>query len=90
MKSTKKKPDVTSKPHMGLVEDWWQEHFDNDEVQKMYNEKPGLGYIIRGTCIRHPKFGTSTHFNTSWVVKHDGNEIETRNSRYTLGTPRAF
>lgn len=78
------------KPHKGVIENWRKIKLNKDEIELCiahYCEKPGLKYIIAGTCIRHPEFGTSYRFMSSWVVKHRGNEIETRNSRYTLGKP---
>lgn len=78
------------KPHRGTIEDWFEEPFDKELVRSVYGEDPGLGYFIRGWCIAHPIFGTSSSFHTSWVVKRKGNEIETRNSKYTLGTPRSL
>lgn len=44
----------------------------------------GLGFFIVGDSLDHPVFGAGP-IRTSWVVSEDGNEIETRNSRYTLG-----
>lgn len=64
-----------AKPHLGQLEQWVK--------------------VRRGTCphfytgifIGHPYFhGTWGH--TSLVLKEDGNEIETLNSRYTLGKPQ--
>lgn len=63
------------KPHRGRIEDWVQ-------------SKCIGGSIIVGTCVDHPQFGTSNTFHTSLLVSNDGHEIETLNSRYTLGTPR--
>lgn len=42
----------------------------------------GLGYLVVGTPIGHPDFVDWLH--TSFVVKREGNEIETNNSRYTV------
>lgn len=38
----------------------------------------GLGYVVYGCTSRHD------FIRTSFVVKHEGNQIETNNSRYTL------
>src|SRR4051812_45481750 len=65
------------KPHKGTLNGWFEQPC-GDEY--------GLGYLIRGRFMDHPDFaGQFGH--TSYVVKRDSNEIETRNSRYTLGTP---
>lgn len=43
----------------------------------------GLGYALGCTFKDHPVFaGQRGH--TSYIVKNDGNEVETRNSRYTI------
>lgn len=79
-----------AKPHKGVIEGWYKAPITED-VKKLivekYNESPGIGYLICGKCINHPIFGTSYGFHTSWVTRRKGNEIWTRNSRYTLGTP---
>lgn len=60
------------KPHKGKIESWQRKECER-----------GLGYYITGRFVDHPQFaGEWGH--TSWVEKHDGQEIETRNSRYTL------
>ncbi len=61
------------KPHKGTLSFW---------------VKRGIGplYFYEGIFDDHPSFkGTFGH--TSLVVKQEGNEIETLNSRYTLGEP---
>jgi len=63
------------KEHKGIIEDWYEHPCSH-----------GLEYYICGTSMSHPKF-SGGWFHTSWVVKKDGDEIETRNSRYTLGKP---
>ncbi len=62
------------KPHKGSIKDWYK-----------YGCTLGLGYMIIGTFVDHPKFVGETG-NTSYVIKHDEKtgEIETNNSRYTL------
>lgn len=61
------------KPYKGRIEHW--------------GKRPcpgyGIGYYIVGRFVDHPQFAGETG-HTSWVEKHNGNEIETRNSRYTL------
>lgn len=62
-----------SKPHKGRLELWRKvEWYD--------------GYIFVGVFNGHPRFhGKRGH--TSKVVGAVGSEIETMNSRYTLGDP---
>lgn len=62
------------KPHKGTINNWIS----------FPHHGPGLGFFIVGDAVDHPQFG-STPIRTSWVVSEDGDEIETRNSRYTLG-----
>lgn len=81
---------MPKKPHKGVVERWYKIPIDPEltkQILDKYGETPGLGYCIGGTCIKHPIFGTSYGFRSSWVTKRVGNEIWTRNSRYTLGNP---
>lgn len=78
------------KPHKGTINNWKKVPIDTDKVRKFYNEDPGLGYIIAGTVDNHPDFGRSNYFTSSWVVKREGNDIETRNSRYKLGTQATY
>lgn len=67
------------KPHRGTINDWRKHPVVGEAVQ---------GYIILGEFVDHPRFmGKRGH--TSLVLQHDGDEIETLNSRYTLGTPAA-
>lgn len=62
------------KPHKGRIQNWC----------KLPCEK-GLGYLIEGEFLEHPDGGGPGKIgNTSFVVKHEGVEIETKNSRYTL------
>lgn len=64
------------KPHRGTIEDWYQ-------------EKVIGGSVIVGTFIKHPYLGQNDKRScTSLIVSNDGHEIETLNSRYTLGCPR--
>jgi hypothetical protein len=68
-----------SKPHKGIIKNWSKHELKGPEEK-------GLGYLIVGTCVNHPRFGYSKFFHTSYVVEHneETGEIETRNSRYTL------
>lgn len=81
------------KPHKGSLANWWKQHFDRAETESFYGENSGLGFIIRGTFINHPRFGYSSGSSTSWVIsmgepdEKGDREIETRNSRYTLIGP---
>jgi len=73
------------KPHKGNIHLWKKLPLTEDQIARcheIYKESPGLGYLITGWPDGHPRF--SNWIRTSWVVKHEGNEIETRNSRYTL------
>lgn len=60
------------KPHKGTIRHW-EKHPCRD----------GLGYCVYGVVKGHPQWGEG-FIRTSFVVKRDGNEIETNNSRYTL------
>lgn len=76
-----------SKPHNGVIVNWFKHHFDTEQIRKEYQEDPGLGFLIRGRFLNHPYLSGVGH--TSWIVKYeeqpDGSvEVETRNSRYTL------
>ena len=64
------------KPYKGRIDDW---------VKVPIPKSQGEGYIIYGKPIDHPYF--IDWIRTSPVVKRDGNEVETNNSRYTLLTP---
>jgi hypothetical protein len=65
-----------TKPHMGSIERWWECPVTSR----------GLGYIICGHLVDRPGYrGGEGH--TSWVVAREGDEVETRNSRYTLVGP---
>lgn len=62
------------KPHKGRI-DHWEKH----EVEGKY--------FFTGIFKDHPKFkGNWGH--TSMVVAQNENEVETLNSRYTLGNPK--
>jgi len=60
------------KPHLGRIANWTRYHL------------PAFGHdIIVGTFLDHPQWpGKRGH--TSWIVSMEGDEIETRNSRYRL------
>ncbi len=65
------------KPHKGRIRNYYKYEHPNAE---------GLGYIYMCDWVDHPVFhGSKRH--TSWIIKDDGKEIETRNSRYTLDGP---
>lgn len=65
---------MAKKPHKGSLKNWYKFGLGIDK---------GLGYVIIGEFVDHPEFaGKEGH--TSYVVKHEGNEVETNNSRYTL------
>lgn len=63
---------MTDKPHKGRIEDWFEIAVSDK------------GNVIFGRAVGHPDFD-GEDIRTSFVVKRDGDEIETRNSRYTLG-----
>ena len=63
------------KPHKGTINNWFKW-----SVEGM----SGLGYVIVGDSLDHPQFGGGA-IRTSYVVAKIDDEIETRNSRYTLG-----
>lgn len=60
------------KPHKGAINLWTKQRFE------------GGRYIVWGYSDGHPQFD-GKYFHTSEVLSHVGNEIETLNSRYTLG-----
>lgn len=64
------------KPHYGTINNWHERITEG-----------GLGYIVIGLSDGHPQFDGGPIY-TSSVIARAGNEIETRNSRYTLGQPR--
>lgn len=68
------------KPHKGQISGW---HKITCNTNPWPGEKEvNLGYYIFGRPSGHPQFESRIY--TSPVVKHEGNEIETLNSRYTL------
>lgn len=70
--------DMT-KPHKGSMEMW-----KRVDLKRNALNNDNLGYYIVGVFKGHPDFhGQSGH--TSMVTLQEGNEIETLNSRYTLG-----
>lgn len=66
------------KPHLGRITSWYKTEFGAGGR--------GLGYLICGTFLDHPKFMGMSDVHTSYVISHDTEtgEIETKNSRYTL------
>lgn len=66
----------TDKPHKGTIENWF--------VWQIPESLDHLGYVIVGDSVDHPQFAGEV-IRTSVVVGRIDNEIETRNSRYTLG-----
>lgn len=62
------------KPHLGRLEQWTRVH------------RGSCVHYYEAIFIGHPKFHGSAGY-TSVVLKTEGNEIETLNSRYTLGEP---
>lgn len=66
------------KPFMG--------HLKNCSKRFVPNQTDNLGYYYRCNFVDHPyirdEIGTRGH--TSMIVKEDGDEIETLNSRYKI------
>lgn len=62
------------KPYKGSISDW---------EERRISPRRGLGYLIVELFVDHPQFAGKFGF-TSDVIAREGNEIETRNSRYTL------
>ena len=70
------------KPHHGKLEDCFRVYVpDQDD---------NLGYYYRCHFVNHPylRDEPGTLGYTSMVVKEDGDEIETLNSRYTITSRR--
>ena len=69
------------KLYKGTIDSWY-----TVGVPKSFNSKYGVneGYVVHGRSVDHPQFGGGA-IRTSIVMSRDGNEIETLNSRYTLG-----
>lgn len=70
------------KPFKGEIHNWRRRIFDKS-IDPVY--KNTLGYIIVGIPHGHPDF--VNHIYTSAVVKHEGDTVETMNSRYKLVGP---
>lgn len=69
-----------NKPYKGMIENWIKLTWKPEQLLGF----PGtLEYSVIGIPINHPEF--VGWIKTSAVVKQEGNEIETLNSRYTLG-----
>lgn len=69
---------MTTKPHHGVIRHW--------SKMPCHSNEGSLGFYIVGLFQDHPDFA-KRYGHTSYVVSMDGNEIETRNSRYTLVEP---
>jgi hypothetical protein len=67
---------MTEKPHKGRIEQW-------EEVEV------GDYTIVIGLFVDHPEWMENSYGQTSYLVSRNylTGEIETRNSRYTLGEP---
>lgn len=72
------------KPYMGKIDDWEEVIHSEWAVDDV---KGTLGYKIKGLPKGHPKF--DGWIVTSLVVKREGDQIETMNSRYDLGSPKS-
>lgn len=75
---------MTHKPFKGVIFNWNKIYFDKDKASEKYDgEDTGLGYCLEGYRTAEPRLGT--YWRTSWVVKHETDEIiETRNSFYQV------
>lgn len=69
---------TTYKAHKGRIEGW--------VVGPWFGQRQN---VVIGMLYGHPDFKDGKHIRTSPVVKIDveKGEVETRNSRYTLGKP---
>ena len=70
---------MTEKPHKGRIEQW-------DEATRVAND--GREYtVVWGLFVDHPEWTDNSYGHTSYLVSRNylTGEIETRNSRYTLG-----
>lgn len=68
------------KPYRGEITEWHKVHHPARCLVGEFANT--LGYSINGKPMGHPTF--VGWIRTSPVVRHEGNEIETLNSRYTL------
>ena len=73
---------MIEKPHRGTIDDW----FKLDMSHHPY--AMGLGFLIAGS-FGDARIDLGHAWTTSWIISHDEalNEIETVNSRYSLGRP---
>lgn len=70
------------KPHKGTIEHYFIESFKKEHYPLLGEN---LGYVVCGKSHGHPEL--TGWIRTSAVVKREGKEVETLNSRYTLGKP---
>lgn len=71
------------KPHRGIIENWLRV-----DLADVRNNSMELGYVIAGE--HGNSYIHQGHvWQTSWIVSHDveNSEVETLNSRYSLGEP---
>lgn len=73
-----------SKPHKGIIRSW-RKILISEELK--YHKHYGLGFCIGGIPEGHPDFMDHSWIRTSSIIKMEGNEVETLNSRYTLVGP---
>lgn len=74
---------IVEKPYKGQIANWEKRYFSKAAFPQ---HKDTLGYVIMGVPIGHPQY--SEWIVTSPVVKHEEDQIETLNSRYTLLNPK--
>lgn len=75
------------KPYKGTIYGWRKIPFDPRLIQDVEH----LGFVIQG--FRHPslrKLGTFTRTSAVTFMNSTQTEIETLNSRYTLGHPHNY
>lgn len=73
------------KPLLGFIDEW---HIAEAFQPLVIDGDKYWNYVI-GRFRDHPTFaGRFGH--TSAIIKRDGNNVETLNSRYILGTPKDF
>jgi hypothetical protein len=80
-----------SKPHRGKIYHWSRgPYMPKETVDKPWPDWAvgSLGYCIMGHRDNTPRLGN--RWRTSLVVKEEGRDVETLNSRYTLVGPEVL
>lgn len=81
---------VDSKKYKGLIAEWYIKDYP---PEASIEEHPDGCYVICGVIFNHPLYDNGVWFRTSQMITHkkdcvEGGEVETLNSRYTLGKKR--